>query len=408
MKFLAKDLVKIKVVGVGGCGGNVVSRMQLKEKIRYVDFIVVNTDIQDLENSFAKHKISIGKDLTGGLGAGMNPEIGREAALSARDKIKKILEGAGMVFVTAGFGGGTGTGASPVICEIAKELGALTIGVITKPFSFEGSQRERIAKDGLSELKNKVDALIVIKNDKIFSIIEKDTPLLKAFEAIDDILKQAVEGIIDLIVKPGIINVDFADVKLIMKNAGSALVGIGFGKGEDRAIEAAKKAIESPLLEASIDGARGVLLNIGGRSLKMQEIQEVANLVKERVSPDAKIICGAFEDRRLNKEEIKVISIACGFDPTLNNFSFHQESILEAFKNKKDIKEKTKEKPSSLLELKPKENKESKNNKDKKNKKDNKDKKSFQEEIEKSQPKISQIKDYFDIPALFRRKKKKR
>ena len=392
-KILPKDLVKIKVVGIGGCGGNVITRMQQKEKIRYVDFIAINTDLQDLEAALARYKISIGKDLTGGLGAGMNPEIGKEAALGAQDKIKKTLEGADMVFVTAGLGGGTGTGASPIVCEIAKELGALTVGVVTKPFSFEGSQRERIAQNGLSELKNKVDALIVIKNDKIFSIIEKDTPLLKAFEAIDDILRQAIEGVVDLIARPGIVNVDFADVKLIMKDAGSALVGIGTGEGEDRAIEAAKKAIESPLLETTINGAKGVLLNIGGRSLKMREIQEAANLVKERVSPDAKIIFGAFEDRRLKKEEIKVISIACGFDPSLNHFSFHQESILEAFKKKEEA-----EKKPSLSELISKEKKDFK--KEEKNEKENK------KEKEKEESK-SQLKDYFDIPALFRRKKKK-
>jgi len=392
MKSSLKDLVKIKVVGVGGCGGNIISRMQVKERIRYVDFIAVNTDLQDLENTLARYKISIGKDLTGGLGAGMNPEIGKEAALNAKDKIARVLEGADMVFVTAGLGGGTGTGASPVICEIAKELGALTIGVVTKPFSFEGIQRENIAKNGLDQLKNKVDALIVIKNDRIFSLIDKDTPLLKAFEAIDEILKQAVEGIVDLIVKPGIVNVDFADVKLIMKDAGSALVGIGIGEGEDRAIEATKKALESPLLETSVDGAKGVLLNIGGTSLKMQEIQEAANLVKERVSPDAKIIFGAFEDRRLKKEQIKVILIACGFDPTLNHPSLYQETILEVFKKKE------KKETPNLLEVEP----------EQKEKEEKPEKEALtQSKIEKFKPKSSQLKDYFDIPAFFRRKKKK-
>jgi len=389
-KISPKELVKIKVVGVGGCGGNIISRMQSKEKIRYVDFIAVNTDLQDLENTIARYKIGIGKELTGGLGAGMNPEVGKEAALQAQEKIQRVLEGADMVFVTAGLGGGTGTGASPVVCEIAKKLGALTVGVVTRPFSFEGAQRERIASEGLNQLKNKVDALIVIRNDNIFSLIDKDTPLLKAFEAIDEILKQAVEGIVDLIVKPGIVNVDFADVRLIMKNAGSALVGIGVGEGEDRALEAAKKAVESPLLETSINGARGVLLNIGGRNLKMQEVQEVANLVKEKVSPDAKIIFGAYEDRRLKKEELKVTLIACGFDPSLNHLSFRQESILEVFKKEKEeeppLEEEALEEDQKEIEFLKEENL------------------LKEEKEEKNLP----FKDYFDIPALFRKKKKKK
>lgn len=309
-----ETFAKIKVVGVGGGGGNAVSRM-IDAKIKGVEFVVVNTDAQALHNSRAQEKIHIGKNLSKGLGAGMNPEIGRQAAEENRDEIHEILKGSDMVFVTCGLGGGTGTGAAPIVAETAKELGALTVGVVTRPFSFEGAQRRAIAEEGLANLRERVDALITIPNDKLLSIIDRKTTLVNAFRIVDDVLRQGVQGISDLITKPGIVNVDFADVRAIMEDSGSALMGIGIASGENRAAEAAKAAINSPLLDLSITGAKGVLFNISGSSdLGMLEINEAANIITENIDPNAKVIFGAVSDDQLKKGEIQITVVATGFD----------------------------------------------------------------------------------------------
>ena len=308
-----ETFAKIKVVGVGGSGGNAVSSM-FEGKIQGVEFIAVNTDAQDLHHAKASLKIHIGKNVTRGLGAGMNPDIGRQAAEENKDDIHEALKGADMVFVTCGLGGGTGTGAAPVIAEVARETGALTVGVVTRPFSFEGLQRSRIAEEGLNNLKERVDTLITIPNDKLLNIIERKTTLIEAFSIVDDVLRQAVQGISDLVVKPGIVNVDFADVRAIMQDAGSALMGIGKAAGEERAIEAARYAINSPLLEISIDGARGVLFSVsGGDDLTMYEINEAAKVITGSIHPEAKVIFGAVRDDQLKKGELKVTVIATGF-----------------------------------------------------------------------------------------------
>ena len=304
---------RIKVVGVGGGGGKAVTRM-IDNKINGVDFITINTDAQDLHFTKARSKIHIGKNLTKGLGAGMNPELGRQAAEENRDEIHESLKGADMVFLTCGLGGGTGSGASPIIAEVARDSGALTIGVVTKPFNFEGVQRSRIADEAWNHLRDRVDALITIPNDRLLAVIGKDTSLLSAFGICDDVLRHAVQGISDLIVTPGIINVDFADVRAIMADTGSALMGVGYGSGEERALAAAKAAINSPLLDISIEGARGVLFNVsGGPDLTMWEINEAARVITESIDRDAKVIFGAVHDERLKKGEIKITVIATGF-----------------------------------------------------------------------------------------------
>ena len=304
---------RIKVVGIGGAGGNALSRMH-DFFPRGVDLIAINTDLQDLQGTQARRRIYIGKQITKGLGAGMNPDIGKQAAEESREEIIKALEGADMVFLTAGFGGGTGSGATPVIAEIAQEMGILTIAVVTKPFSFEGTQRSQIAQEALLRLKDRVDTYITISNDKIFSVIDKDTTLKKAFESIDEVLKHAVVGVTELIMSPGIINVDFADIKTIVQNSGSSIIGVGVGSGKDRASAAAHAALASPLLESVIDGAHGVLFSISGqRDLKMSEIHEIARLISENVDPSARIIFGTYHDRKLNKGSVKVTLIATGF-----------------------------------------------------------------------------------------------
>ncbi len=304
---------RIKVVGCGGGGGNAVTRM-VEHKIHGVEFIVINTDAQDLHHTKASKKIHVGKNLTRGLGAGMDPTVGRQAAEENRDEIHEALKGADMVVVVAGFGGGTGTGAAPVVAEVAKHAGALTIGVVTTPFSFEGTQRMRIAEEGINQLKERVDALIKIANDNLLKIITRDMPLPSAFEMCDDVLRQAVQGISDLITLPGIVNVDFADVRAILQDAGSALMGVGMASGEERAVEAARAAINSPLLDLAIDGARGILFNIcGNQDLTMWEINESAKVITENVDKEAKIIFGAVHDERLKKGEVKVTVIATGF-----------------------------------------------------------------------------------------------
>lgn len=318
MKNEKHPIAKIKVIGVGGGGGNAISRMS-NDFPRAVDLIAINTDIQDLNYCQAKKKINIGKDITKGLGTGMNPELGRQAAEESRSEIVNALKGADMIFITAGFGGGTGTGASPIVAELARELGILTIAVVTKPFNFEGAQRNQIAQEGIIKLKDKVDTLITIPNDRIFSLIDSDTSLIKAFEKIDEVLNNSVRGITEIIMSPGIVNVDFADVKTIMEDAGSAIIGIGLASGKERAINAANQAVGSPLLETSIDGAKGILFSISGhRDLKMNEINEIAKLISETVDSSAKIIFGTYSDRRIRKGQIKVTLIATGFDGILD------------------------------------------------------------------------------------------
>lgn len=308
-----ETFARIKVVGVGGSGGNAITHM-INSKVKGVEFVAANTDAQDLHHTPASKKIHMGKGLTRGLGTGMNPELGRKAAEEAAPEIQEMLKGADMVFITCGMGGGTGTGAAPIIAKLAKEQGALTVGVVTRPFSFEGNYRGRIASEGLENLKKEVDTLILIPNDRLLSIVNRDTSFLSAFAMCDDVLRQAVEGISDLITTPGVINVDFADIRTVMENAGSALMGIGSATGDKRATEAARAAINSPLLDLSIDGAKGVLFAIaGGDDLGMLEIEEAARVITEAIDPEAKVIFGAIKDDRLRKNEVKVTVIATGF-----------------------------------------------------------------------------------------------
>jgi len=305
-------VANIKVIGVGGGGGNALNRM-IKAGLKGVEFVAVNTDAQALYHSNADVKINIGKATTRGLGAGGNPDIGKQAAEESKEELRNAIEGADMVFITCGLGGGTGTGGSPIIAELAKELGILTVAVVTKPFSFEGNRRMTQAAEGLENLKNKVDTLIVIPNDKLLTLIDKKTPITEAFSIVDDVLRQGVQGIADLITMHGMINVDFADVKAIMENSGSALMGIGYGTGENRATEAAKAAISSPLLEMSIEGAKGILFNImGGNDLSMFEVDEAARIITEAADPDANIIFGAVINDSYTGE-MKVTVIATGF-----------------------------------------------------------------------------------------------
>ncbi len=312
-----ETFARIKVVGVGGSGGNAINHM-INQKTKGVDFIAMNADAQDLHQSLAPKKIHIGKNLTRGLGAGMNPDIGRKAAEETIEEIQGVLKGSDMVFVACGLGGGTGSGAAPIVAKTAKDQGALTVGVVTKPFTFEGSQRNRIASEALEALRKEVDAIIVIPNDRLLSIIDKNTSASSAFSMCDEILRQAVEGISDLITTPGIINVDFADIKAVMQNAGSALMGIGTAIGEKRAEEAARNAINSPLLDISIQGARGVLFAIaGGEDMTMFEIQEAAKIITESIDKEAKVIFGAIRDDKLKKGEIKITVIASGFPESL-------------------------------------------------------------------------------------------
>lgn len=308
-----EQLAQIKVIGVGGGGSNAVNRM-IENGVKGVEFITVNTDAQALHLAKSEHKLQIGDKLTRGLGAGANPEVGSKAAEESRELIMNQLKGSDMVFVTAGMGGGTGTGAAPVIAEIARESGALTVGVVTRPFTFEGRKRSGQAEHGIEALKEKVDTLIVIPNDRLLEIVDKKTPMLEAFREADNVLRQAVQGISDLIQVPGLINLDFADVKTIMTERGSALMGIGIATGENRAAEAARKAIMSPLLETSIDGARGVIMNItGGSNLSLYEVNEAAEIVISASDPDVNMIFGAIIDEDL-KDEIKVTVIATGFE----------------------------------------------------------------------------------------------
>lgn len=308
-----ETFARIKVLGVGGSGKNALNHM-VNSKVKGVEFIGVNTDAQDLHHTLAKKKIHIGKNLTKGLGTGMNPELGRRAVEETKEELQESIKGADMVFVAGGLGGGTCSGAAPAVAKTAKELGALTVAVVTKPFFFEGAQRLRIAEQALDTLKKEVDAIIVIPNDRLLSNIDRNTTAKAAFAMCDEVLKQAVEGISDLITTPGTINIDFADIRAVMENAGSALMGIGVGSGEKRAEDAAKMAINSPLLDISIAGAKGVLFSIaGGDDLTMFEIQDAAKVITESIDPNAKVIFGTVRDEKLKKGEVKVTVIASGF-----------------------------------------------------------------------------------------------
>ena len=321
----------IKVIGVGGGGGNAVNRM-IKTGLNGVEFWALNTDVQVLEMSLAENKIRIGSKLTNGLGAGGNPEKGEKSAEETRDEIVNAIGKADMVFITAGMGGGTGTGAAPVVARIAKELGALTIGVVTKPFSFEGKKRMSQALQGIEKLKETVDALIVIPNDKLIEVVDRRTSMREAFQVVDEILLRGVQGISDIITVPGLINVDFADVRSVMESSGSALMGIGIGKGEGRALEAAKVAINSPLLETSINGASGIVMNVtGGNDMTLMEVSDAAQVIYDAVSEDATVHFGAVIDERI-QGEIQITVIATGFELKKNQVDqFNKEQAADPF-----------------------------------------------------------------------------
>lgn len=313
-KTTLESFAGIKVVGVGGAGCNAVSRM-IQEGLKGVEFIAINTDAQALFLCDADQRIHIGGNVTKGLGAGSDPEIGKKAIEENRDEVLQVLDGADMVFVTCGMGGGTGTGAAPVLAELAQEVDSLSVAVVTKPFTFEGRMRTMIAEKGINELKDRVDTLITIPNDRLLQVVDKKTPLIDAFRVADNVLRHGVQGISDIITTPGLINVDFADIQAVMKNAGSALMGIGTGTGEQRAADAAKAAISSPLLEATIEGAKGVLFNItGGPDMSILEVNEAAEIITQAVDPDARIIFGSVIDEKL-EGEVRITVIATGFAP---------------------------------------------------------------------------------------------
>ncbi|PIR98184.1 MAG: cell division protein FtsZ [Candidatus Colwellbacteria bacterium CG10_big_fil_rev_8_21_14_0_10_42_22] len=387
-----KPIVKIKVMGVGGGGGNALTRMS-RDPLRGVAFIAVNTDLQDLETCGARRKVHIGKTITRGLGAGMNPELGQQSAEENREDIENALQGTDMLFLTAGLGGGTGTGATPVIADIARDMGILTVAVVTKPFSFEGSVRTRLAEEGLAKLRDRVDTLLVIPNDRIFNIIDTNTPVLKAFDKIDEILKSSVRGIADMITASGLVNVDFADVSTVMKDAGIAVVGVGVAKGKDRALKAVNEAINSPLLDISIDGARGVLFSVaGGRDLKMSEINEAARMITENVDASAKIIFGAHHDRKLRKGDIKIILIATGFNDShqfgrgqdsFSLFGLSEEDQEEDVNEDDEYEKKGKDTSDELIDM-----------------GDKKPAKKIKEEVKDGE-------ENWEIPAFLRRRKKR-
>lgn len=393
----------IKIVGVGGGGGNAISRMK-EDFIRGVEFIAINTDVQDLEFCNAHKKLAIGKSVTRGLGTGMNPDLGRQAAEENKTEIAEVLQGADLVFVTVGLGGGTGSGASPIIAETAKEIGALTIAVVTKPFTFEGGERTRIAEEALLKIKEKVDAYIIIPNDRIFTIIGQDTSINQAFKAVDNVLRNAVQGIAELITMPGLINVDFADVKTIMQGSGESLVGVGIAGGKERGAHAVQQVLEFPLLDVSIEGAKGILFGIsGGRDLKMSEVNEIAKAVTQNADPAARIIFGAYYDRKVGKGKLRLTLIATGFgalpssnyktEPTVESLSLFSSEKWRIVENKEDLNKKSKEnaqveaKPSFAKDLKNQLKSPIKSSKEKK-----KDKKTV---------------EIWDIPAFLRRRKNK-
>ncbi|HNU95526.1 MAG TPA: cell division protein FtsZ [Candidatus Paceibacterota bacterium] len=337
-----ESFARIKVIGIGGSGKNALNHM-ISSKVKGVEFIAMNTDTQDLHNSQAEKKVHLGKNLTKGLGAGMNPEVGRRAAEETKAEIQDVIKGADMIFIACGMGGGTGTGAAPIVAQAAREQGILTVAVVTKPFSFEGNQRMKLADLGLSDLEKEVDAILVIPNDRLIAISEKEVGFKEAFALCDEVLKQAVEGISELITTPGMINVDFADIKSVMYDAGSALMGVGIAAGEGRAEKAALSAINSPLLDLSISGARGVLFAIsGGEDLTIHEIQQAAKIITESIDKDAKVIFGTIQDEKLKKGEMKVTVIATGFPtdmPKRSLFQINQKKEELESEDKKEDKE---------------------------------------------------------------------
>ncbi len=345
---------RIKVIGVGGSGGNAINHM-ISNKVRTVEFIAMNTDVQDLHKSLADRKIHLGKNLTKGLGAGGNPDMGMRAAEETKTEIQDAIKGADMVFIACGMGGGTGTGAAPVVAKAAKEAGILTVGVVTKPFFFEGNQRMRLAEGGIAELEKEVDAIIIIPNDRLLAISGKDTTFKDAFAKCDEVLLQAVEGISELIASPGIINVDFADMKSVLTDAGTALMGVGFSSGEDRAEKAAVQAINSPLLDISINGARGVLFAISSNDdLTMTEFQDAAKVITESIDKDARVIIGTILDERMKKGEMKITVIATGFPNELSkkNNLFGQ-SANQIFTNSRNEQDRLSEEKENAPEVKP-------------------------------------------------------
>ncbi len=347
-----ETFARIKVIGVGGSGKNAINHM-IGSKVNGVEFIVMNTDVQDLHKSLADKKINLGKNLTKGLGAGMNPEVGKRAAEETKAEIQDVIKGADLVFIACGMGGGTGTGAAPIVARASKEQGILTVAVVTRPFSFEGANRMRLAEMGIKELEKEVDAIVIIPNDRLLAISDKETTFKDAFAMCDEVLRQAVEGITDLITTPGIINVDFADIRAIMFDAGSALMGIGRASGDNRAEEAALRAINSPLLEISINGAKGVLFSIAGNEdLGIQEVQTAAKIITESIDPDAKVIFGTTRDEKLKKGEIRITVIATGFptdSPRKSLFQTQADMTIQKAAELPD-KEKKANKKSEVVE----------------------------------------------------------
>jgi cell division protein FtsZ len=389
-----EGITRIKVIGIGGCGGNIVTRMMMGERPKGVEFVAINTDKQDLDYTLAHKKLYIGKALTKGLGAGMNPDVGKQAAEENRSEIGEILEDTDIVFLAAGMGGGTGTGATPVVAEIAKEKGILTLAFVTKPFTFEGTQRMNIAQEGIARLKDKVDSLVIIPNDRIFTIIEKETPLSKAFAYVDDVLRQAVWAVAELINVPGIINVDFADLKSILKESGTTLVGVGVASGQDRAMKAVQAALTSPLLDVTIDGAKGVLFSVAGtKDLKMSEINDIAKAISANLDPSAKVIFGAFYDRSLKDKALKVTVIATGFNGMFSERKAIPDLFTSFSKEEKNISSLTSKK--SLFE-------EDKEDKDK-------GEQMLEENIDVFKEKIPESlkEEPWEIPAFLRKKRKK-
>jgi len=349
-----ETFARIKVVGVGGSGNNAVNHM-VNSKVGGVEFIAMNTDVQDLHKSLASKKINLGKNLTKGLGAGMNPEVGKRAAEETKSEIQDVTKGSDLVFIACGMGGGTGTGAAPIVARASKEQGILTVAVVTRPFSFEGAHRMRLAEIGIKELEKEVDAIVIIPNDRLLAISDKETTFKDAFAMCDEVLRQAVEGITDLITTPGIINVDFADIKAIMADAGSALMGIGRAAGDNRAEEAALRAINSPLLEISINGAKGVLFSIAGNEdLGIQEVQTAAKIITESIDPDAKVIFGTTRDEKLKKGEVRITVIATGFptdSPRKSLFQAQTEMTIQKMPEISEKKETKSKKPEPVATI---------------------------------------------------------
>lgn len=396
-----ETFARIKVVGVGGSGSNAVSRM-IECKMTGVEFISINTDAQDLHHCKAKEKIHIGKNLTKGLGAGMNPELGRQAAEENRDEIHEALKGSNMIFVVYGAGGGTGSGAGPIVAEAAKEAGALTVGVVTKPFSFEGRQRLAIAEESIENLRDRVDTLITVQNDKLLQVIDRNTSLVNAFQIVDDVLRQGVQGISDLITKAGIINVDFADVRSVTQDSGSALMGIGMASGDNRAVQAARQAINSPLLDISIDGAKGVLFNItGGPDLSMMEVNEAAGVITENIDPNARIIFGASIDETMKKGDIKITVVATGFEEgDVAGRAFEKNKVFVGQSKKEDFT-----KPEPIFVKNPEKKKETNYFSHDRIREDDYEK-TQTEETKNNQEELSTADD-LEIPAFIRRKMNK-